>query len=441
MGMMRIPRGVSIVMVPLVLAGCGDILDVQNPDIVTPETLNRPAGLSTLYAGALGDFALALGGSAAGHGATPGLVHFTTSFTDEVRYAGTFPTRRELDERRVQERNSEMAGMFRNLHRARAALVNAAVKLEEFGENPSADPRLAETRNLVGFSYLFFGENYCSGVPISTAQEDGELVFGEPLTTTELFDGARTWFDQALASTGGSATQENLARVGTGRALLNLGRFGDAAAAVAAVPTSFIFEIEYSDNSLRQRNGFHHLSSIDRQFSIADAEAGSGIPFRSADDPRLPWARTAGQAGQDGSTPFFLQLKYPDPGAPIALATGVEARLIEAEAALQQNNPALFLQRLNEPRIAIGMEPIADPGSRVAHEDLLFRERAFWMWGTAHRLGDLRRLIRQYDREAEAVFPSGPYFKGGTYGDAVNFPIPIDEQNNPNFQGCLNRDA
>jgi hypothetical protein len=37
------------------------------------------------------------------------------------------------------------------------------------------------------------------------------------------------------------------------------------------------------------------------------------------------------------------------------------------------------------------------------------------------------------------VFPAGNYFKGGLYGTDVNFPVPFDEQNNPNFQQCLDR--
>ena len=33
--------------------------------------------------------------------------------------------------------------------------------------------------------------------------------------------------------------------------------------------------------------------------------------------------------------------------------------------------------------------------------------------GMAHRLGDLRRLVKDYKRGAETVYPTGPYFKGG----------------------------
>jgi hypothetical protein len=38
------------------------------------------------------------------------------------------------------------------------------------------------------------------------------------------------------------------------------------------------------------------------------------------------------------------------------------------------------------------------------------------------------------------VFPHGLYFKNGlSYGTDTNFPIPVDEQNNPNFVACLDR--
>jgi hypothetical protein len=76
--------------------------------------------------------------------------------------------------------------------------------------------------------------------------------------------------------------------------------------------------------------------------------------------------------------------------------------------------------------------------------DQLFSERAFWLFATGHRLGDMRRLIRQYGRDPETVFPTGDWFKGGlTYGTDVNLPLPRREQNNPNVpnggDGCLDR--
>ncbi len=77
---------------------------------------------------------------------------------------------------------------------------------------------------------------------------------------------------------------------------------------------------------------------------------------------------------------------------------------------------------------------------------LLFAERARWLWLTAHRLGDMRRLVRPkaqggYELPVNTVFPTGPYFKVNfaNYGVDVNFPIPITEKQNPNFSACLDR--
>ena len=99
------------------------------------------------------------------------------------------------------------------------------------------------------------------------------------------------------------------------------------------------------------------------------------------------------------------------------------------------------LPPLNALRALAGLPALTDPGSDVARTSLLFRERAFWMWGTAHRLGDMRRLVRQYSRAQNTVFPTGEYHKGGEYGSDVNFPVSSDERNNPKFTGCIDRTA
>jgi len=75
--------------------------------------------------------------------------------------------------------------------------------------------------------------------------------------------------------------------------------------------------------------------------------------------------------------------------------------------------------------------------------DQLFRERAFWLFLTAHRLGDLRRLMRQYGRPIGQVFPTGDYYHAGArpgtlgqYGQQVSLVVPVQETNNPNYTNC-----
>ena len=90
---------------------------------------------------------------------------------------------------------------------------------------------------------------------------------------------------------------------------------------------------------------------------------------------------------------------------------------------------------LNDLRALQALDPLSVPGSQDEGVDLLFSERAFWMFATGHRLGDMRRLIRQYGRTAEQVFPSGVYLKGGSYGADVNLPMPQEEQQQPELRG------
>jgi len=76
---------------------------------------------------------------------------------------------------------------------------------------------------------------------------------------------------------------------------------------------------------------------------------------------------------------------------------------------------------------------------------LFFREKALWQFERGYRMGDLRRLVRQYGRAQDKVFPSGNFTRNGTpsgtYGTQVAFPVVDAELNNPNFHGCLDQKA
>ena len=146
-------------------------------------------------------------------------------------------------------------------------------------------------------------------------------------------------------------------------------------------------------------------------------------------------------AGLDNTTPQFTLLKYAEASAPVVVADGIEARLIEAEALLQTSDFGGMTSILNVLRASQGLDPLGTPGTQDEAVDILFSERAFWMFATGHRLGDMRRLIRQYGRSAEEVFPGGVYLKGGSYGPDVNLPMPQEEGNNPNYAGCIDRNA
>jgi hypothetical protein len=170
------------------------------------------------------------------------------------------------------------------------------------------------------------------------------------------------------------------------------------------------------------------------------------LNFASANDPRIPVEAPTANGGLsrfDNVTPMVRFLRYNSLTSPVTHASGIEARLIEAEAALKAGDVVTWMAKLNAARATMsGLAPLVDPATANARVDLMFRERAFWMFMTGHRVGDLRRLIRQYGRAAESVFPTGAYHKDNlARGTDVNIIIPISEENNPKFKGCLDRNA
>jgi hypothetical protein len=432
-------QGLFLVSLSLLLAlgtiSCDTIVDVTDPDIVTPESLNSEAGIETLKAGSLGDFAVAMSGSAAGHGATTGLITMSALMGDEYDYSGTFPTRREGDTRILQNTNSSMDRIYSNMHRARAGAEATIDLAQGFGGVPEVE---SEMQSIAGYTYVMFAETFCGGVPFSKVPADGgDIVLGQPLTQTEMFTAAVTWFDQAASSSSGNSDLANLARVGKARALLGLGQITAAANEVASVPTDFVYNIEHSVNSRRQENGIYIMTTVRRQFSIADGKGGNGIMYRSANDPRTPW--DGGTAfGQDDITLYYNQLKYTDENASVALASGIEARLIEAEAAADSDNGIGTHTIHNTLRATLSL-PALDFSALTGDALMLahMEERAFWLYSTGHRHGDLRRLVDVYGMQASDVFPWGDYFKGGSYDTNLKFPVPQSEANNPNYAGCL----
>lgn len=444
------------------------LLTVPTPDVVLPADLTGAAVLPNAYAAALGDFQVAYAGSGGNvpgtFGATEGLALISGLLSDELLNAETFPTRIELDRRATNSVNGSLLPIFQLAHRSRASaeLVSAS-----YAQYDPTNPNRAEVQALAGYMYILFAEDYCNGVPTSRVNSDGTFKYGDPQTGTQLLTIAVAKFDSAitLATAAGAAGANalNLARIGKGRALLDLNDATGAAAAVAAVPTSYVYNILHDENTSRQYNGVYSFTVASKRFTVADKEGINGVAFVSTNDPRVPVVRTG--LGFDGGTPFYRTPKYtslsqvPARGAPTPLALGTEARLIEAEAALRGGNDATLLSKLNEARAAAKTysdlspapalpAPIAAlPTDAVGKQNLLFTERAYDLYLTAHRLGDLRRLIKQYGRGSESVFPTGIYnpvgaaAPGSTYGPDVNLPIPFEETNNPQYKGCIDRNA
>src|SRR2546427_588091 len=103
----------------LLEAGC-HILDVTNPDIVMPPSLNGSAALPTIRAGAIGDFAIGYSGSGAqgSGGNTEGQILLSGMLADELINTATFPNRILAEARQPLIVSATLHPVLRKLHRA-----------------------------------------------------------------------------------------------------------------------------------------------------------------------------------------------------------------------------------------------------------------------------------------------------------------------------------
>jgi hypothetical protein len=355
-------------------------------------------------------------------------------FTDEFKFGATPPEYKQSDVRAAPESNTILWGGYRAAQLLRGQADRAADALKKVS---ASDKRIGEVLAIGALMHVILAEQFCSGIPL------GDIgVNADPQTTTQVLQAAVAKADAAIAGANGDATVRNFASVIKGRALLDLKQYDQAAAAVAAVPTDFVYKTSHSTATVYEQNNFaDYMNNFDGVL-VSDKEGINGLNFATAGDPRVPITGTGGPSRFDGSTPRYYYAKFSTNSSPNTVASGVEARLIEAEAKLNANDVAGFLQKLTDARTFYGMAAPADPGSATGRVDLLFRERAFSMFATGHRLGDLRRLVRQYGRAANTVYPTGSYHKDGlTYGTDLQFVVPSPEKNNPKFTGCLDRNA
>ena len=431
------------------------LLEATDPDLINPGNLDTPEGADAIRTGALYRFS-----GITGQQESTWL--FGGELADEWTSTTTFVQNAEADSRSIKDDNSVMLPMFRNLHRTRTAANQAIAALKKW--RPTQTANIAELYFARGYAELQLALDFCNGIPLSEAAED--LIAGDPLTGAQVTERALASFDSALAintgTDGASIAIGNAVKVARGRAFVNLDRITDAVAAVSGVPTNYLYTHTYLQVSGDNQNW--SFTNGNFRYSLGDSAEGNArnyfvanaLPFYSAGDPRIKGSLNvkivSGKPdtlkAQDGQTYYRSNTIYPARESPTVVASGVDARLIEAEGRLRANDIPGMMAILNALRAAsqnLGglttpvMPALATPATAADARSLLFREKAFWTFGRGQRLGDLRRLVRQYKLPVDQVFPVGKYFKGGDYGTDVTLPVPQAELNNPNFKGCLDK--
>ena len=448
------------------------LLEAVDPDVIDPSAAQSAAGAVAVRNGALARLRAATADDES-------TWLFGGLLADEWATSSTFVQNDETDQRTTKLDNGTVQSELRALYRVRTSADQAIGLLNKYRPSPASD--IAEMYFARGFAELQLASDFCNGIPLTDGSGD-EIKYGPPLPVKDVFTIAVASFDSAIALASGtdnaSVTINRASRIGKARALLGIGldKAADAATAVAGIPTSFRYDVTASLTG--GNNTLWAQPASSNRYTVSDSLQGNNrsilvknaIPFLSAHDPRVPAHYKIASNGkdtvksQDGNTYVIQVDSLWGQTSAVAVVAGLDARLIEAEAALKAGNAAQMMTILNTLRAsplqitapsptASGTHPgwttpvmaaLTDPGTQDGRVRLLFREMAFWQFGRGHRLGDLRRLIRDYGRAPDGsdTFPVGTHYKGGTFGPDVNLPVTSDEQvGNPSFGGCLDRKA
>ncbi len=438
-------------LIATLVAGCGAITDMQLPDGVDgPATYNNREGATRLTQGTRAELATVI----RDYIVSSGLL------TDELgAVSGSSIGGLGSRDKRSGHWSSEgPPHAVRSLARLARGVVGKYVS----GDNAGWHAQLFVYE---AYAEILTADGWCSGVPLSTLDFEGDWTYRAGSKTDEIYAHAMLLLDSAEARAADSVSLRSTIRVLKARAQLALGRYAEAAQTVQSVDGDFRYDMHIAFDQGKRTTANNRYSQFVGSASIADHEGINGLPYRSWGDPRT---KAVQRTNYNNATVWFPVKYITTDSSTFTLASGIEAKLILAEAALADNDPQQMLTVLNALRTTgtfivettplpgggeridtlwhagiggvAGLRPIdALPSTTEAQRQLLFTERAAWLFLTGSRQGDLRRLVRKYGLDREQVYPTGVYTVPGyvdVYGADISFGLNASEFINPRFTGC-----
>jgi starch-binding outer membrane protein, SusD/RagB family len=380
-------------------AGCGDLLDVENPNQLVQADLESPAAAGALANGAVATVTHALGWMTLVHG----------SASDELQFVGSRNAWIQLEEGNLHDPANEFTDQaWPSVTRGRWMADEAVRLLKEFD-----DDGLLVNRNLLARSQLYSAVIYTA---IADMWDDfplgsNRMEAGPPIgraSMSQLYDQAITNLTEALAiaqATGNTDLQAEIlaqrARTRHARAVWTLVAPGqaapanpwvndaqavaDALAALDMVDNSWRFRVTYSAGTVANEWGFWVNERLELRVSdpyvFPEPTEGKTVESIRLEDPidEIPdRALEAVVMEAVGARQFN----------PVTVVSAKELHLILAEAGLAGGTPD-FTTHINAVRALNNLTPFA---GQMDEGDLLRHMRRVNLFKTGRRLMDHYRF-------------------------------------------------
>lgn len=342
-GILRWPL-VAVLAVGLV--GCD--LEVQNPGTIQDGDLNTPQLMPILVAGVSAEY----------NDIQDSYAFDAGRLTDDMAGTGSYGATQLYRQGIFDDRDSE--GYWEQTHEAAWAAGEAWARLEKVLPNASADALSARVFMLMGHAHNRLGEHFCDVV----------YDIGEVQPRANAFDSAIVAFNRAITigTAAGAAADDYVLSAYAGIAQAELGRAalgtGSWAAAFDAAQDFFdnggteqwfdyaIYHAQANQNFMWQES--HGRAEVGvwttQAQQMHDATGDIRVPYTKCGewvdtsrpnpspaagvDPLGCSSGSGAHQGADGLTAHYRQDKYPERGSDIPRASGVEMRMIQAEAML-----------------------------------------------------------------------------------------------------------
>ena len=435
-------------------AGCDGLLDVDTTGILTPDDLDDagPAAIAPIINGVVYNY----------HEAADDIARYAALFTDEMIAAATGSIV-QVDERFVQPSNLALtASPYTTLHEARHLADTTFLVLQSRLSDPAYSTVELLIRQGIAMSKLYSGlarvwlaELYCWSILTGVHPET------EPLMPDARVRQALGFLREAEgeASVIGFERVRLAALAGQARAHLWLGEYDLATALAAGVPREFRYIAEYSQNAPSQYNEVYARTWGDAA-SLAWTIGSGEVPSRGNElwehferfvRLNLIVVRPPGFISERRVIPVMLQTLYQRQDSEILVASGIEAMLIRAEAAVRGGQTSVAEQILNDlrsdyslrvllhskvplPLPANEFAPLTLSGDMASDLKTVADERARELWLTGDRLTTSRRF--RHDAFGIDIFPPVKVGVGG--GDDTALPIPqLELDTNPNLSPSM----